>query len=109
MVRTSKYKKGYNIKNQKKIYFWNSRKVLNLIPLISPLHISLNSKEILFQTYHFFFKMLYHDLFENKKILFQKPKQTVISLILHLTYHRWKNIYDAVRPVYNHPIYNHII
>ena len=64
--------------------------------MIGPLHISLNSKEILFQTYRFFFEMLYHDLFENKKILFQKPKQIVISLILHLTYHGWKNIRDIV-------------
>jgi len=71
-------------------------KVLNLIPMIGPLHISLNSRETLFQTYHFFFEMLYHDLFGNKKILSQKPKQTVISLILHLTYHGWKNIRDIV-------------
>jgi hypothetical protein len=60
-------------------------KVLNLIPIIGLLHISLNSRETLFQTYHFFFEMLYHDLFGNKKILSQKPKQIVINLILHLT------------------------
>ena len=48
--------------------------MLNLIPIIGPLHISLNSRETLFQTYHFFFEMLYHDLFGNKKILSQKPK-----------------------------------
>ncbi len=29
--------------------------VLNLIFIIGPLHISLNNREILFQTYHFFF------------------------------------------------------
>jgi len=40
--------------------------------------------------------MLYYDLFGNKKILSQKPKQTVISLILHLTYHGWENIRDIV-------------
>ena len=61
--------------------------VLNLIPMIGPLHVSLNSRETLFQTYHFFFEMLYHNLFGDKKILSQKPKQTVINLILHLTYH----------------------
>ncbi|GET65102.1 hypothetical protein GLOIN_2v1836866 [Rhizophagus irregularis DAOM 181602=DAOM 197198] len=70
--------------------------VLNLIPMIGPLHVSLNSREILFQTYHFFFEMLYHNLFGDKKILSQKPKQTVINLILHLTYHGWKNIRDIV-------------
>ena len=70
--------------------------VLNLIPMIGPLHISLNSRETLFQTYHFFFEMLYHNLFGDKKILSQKPKQTVINLILHLTYHGWKNIREIV-------------
>src|SRR6266508_1321783 len=70
--------------------------VLNLIPMIGPLHISLNSRETLFQTYHFFFEMLYHNLFEDKKILSQKPKQTVINLILHLTYHGWKNIREII-------------
>ncbi|UZO28851.1 uncharacterized protein OCT59_022358 [Rhizophagus irregularis] len=40
--------------------------------------------------------MLYHNLFGDKKILSQKPKQTVINLILHLTYHGWKNIRDIV-------------
>ncbi len=61
--------------------------------MISLLHIFLNSRETLFQIYYFFFEMLYHNLFEDKKILSQKPKQTVINLILHLTYHGWKNIY----------------
>jgi hypothetical protein len=70
--------------------------VLNLIPMIGPLHVSLNSRETLFQTYHFFFEMLYHNLFGDKKILSQKPKQTVINLILHLTYHGWKNIRNIV-------------
>src|SRR6266540_1950275 len=70
--------------------------VLNLILMIGPLHISLNSKETLFQTYHFFFEMLYHNLFGDKKILSQKPKQTVINLILHLTYYGWKNIREII-------------
>ena len=73
-----------------------SEQILNFIPMIGPLHVSLNSRETLFQTYHFFFEMLYHNLFGNKKILSQKPKQTVISLILHLTYHGWENIRDIV-------------
>src|SRR5690349_7586884 len=38
-----------------------SEQVLNLILMIGPLHISLNSRKTLFQTY-FFFEMLYHNL-----------------------------------------------
>src|SRR6266542_466037 len=85
---TLRIKKGINSKILEQ--------VLNLIPMIGLFHISLNSKEILFQTYHFFFKILYHNLFEDKKILSQKSKQTVINLILHLTYHGWKNILKII-------------
>ena len=64
--------------------------------MIGSLHISLNSRETLFQIYHFFFEMLYHNLFEDKKILSQKSKQTIINLILHLIYHGWKNIREII-------------
>ena len=66
--------------------------ILSLIPMIGPLHISLNSQETLFQIYHFFFEMLYHNLFGEKKILTQKPKPRLINLILNLTFYGWKNI-----------------
>src|SRR2546429_2638138 len=42
--------------------------------------------------YHFFFEMLYHNLFGEKKILAQKPKPRLINLILNLTFYGWKNI-----------------
>src|SRR6266540_2824992 len=51
-----------------------SEKILNLIPIIGFFYIFLNNRKTLFQTYYFFFEMLYHNLFKNKKILFQKPK-----------------------------------
>ncbi|PKY57661.1 hypothetical protein RhiirA4_478870 [Rhizophagus irregularis] len=70
--------------------------VLSLIPMIGPLHISLNSRETLFQIYHFFFEMLYHNLFGEKKVLAQKPKPRLINLILNLTFYGWKNIRDLV-------------
>ncbi|PKK60752.1 hypothetical protein RhiirC2_792866 [Rhizophagus irregularis] len=73
-----------------------SEQILSLIPIIGPLHISLNSRETLFQTYHFFFEKLYHNLFEEKKILSHKPKQTVINLILDLTFNGWKKIRNIV-------------
>ena len=64
--------------------------------MIGPLHISLNSRETLFQIYHFFFEILYHDLFGEKKILAQKPKPRLINLILNLTFYGWKNIRDLI-------------
>ena len=73
-----------------------SPQILSIIPMIGPLHISLNSRETLFQQYHFFFEMIYHDLFEANKILAQKPKPRLINLILNLTFYGWKNIRDLI-------------
>ena len=53
--------------------------------MIGPLHISLNSKETLFQIYHFFFEMIYHNLFGENKILTQKQRLT--DLILNATFY----------------------
>ena len=41
-------------------------------------------------------KCLYHDLFGDKKVLSQKPKQTVINLILDLTFNGWKKIRNVI-------------
>ncbi|POG75269.1 hypothetical protein GLOIN_2v1770313 [Rhizophagus irregularis DAOM 181602=DAOM 197198] len=60
----------------------NSRipsQILSLIPMIGPLHVSLNSRETLFQIYHFFFEM---------------PR--LIDLILNLTFYGWKNIRNLI-------------
>ncbi|GBC04950.1 hypothetical protein RclHR1_05970007 [Rhizophagus clarus] len=76
--------------------FGISKQVLSLIPIIGPLHISLNNRETLFQTYYFFFEELYHHLFGEKKILSHKPKQTVINLILDLTFNGWKKIRNII-------------
>ncbi|RGB27656.1 hypothetical protein C1646_768817 [Rhizophagus diaphanus] len=80
--------------------------ILSLIPIIDPLYISLNSQETLFQTYHFFFEMLYHKLFGEKKILSQKPKQTIISLILNRTPDisktDWKKIHNVAIKRFEH-------
>ncbi|PKY47418.1 hypothetical protein RhiirA4_462600, partial [Rhizophagus irregularis] len=73
-----------------------SPQILSIIPMIGPLHISLNSRETLFQQYHFFFEMIYHDLFEANKILAQKPKPRLINLILNLTFYGWKNIRNLI-------------
>ena len=40
--------------------------------------------------------MIYHYLFGNKKILSQKPKQTVINLILDLTFNGWKQVRNVI-------------
>ncbi|PKY60017.1 hypothetical protein RhiirA4_483254 [Rhizophagus irregularis] len=73
-----------------------SPQILSIIPMIGPLHISLNSRETLFQKYHFFFEMIYHNLFGDNKVLAQKPKPRLINLILNLTFYGWKNIRNLI-------------
>ncbi|CAB4446378.1 unnamed protein product [Rhizophagus irregularis] len=61
-------RRAITLRNDKRAESGIPLKILSLIPIIGPLHISLNSQETLFQTYHFFFEMLYHNLFGWKKI-----------------------------------------
>ena len=89
-------RRAITLRNDKGLESGIPLEILSLIPIIGPLHISLNSRETLFQTYHFFFEMLYHNLFGEKKILSQKPKQTIINLILNLTFQGWKKIRSVV-------------
>ncbi|PKY62087.1 hypothetical protein RhiirA4_487969, partial [Rhizophagus irregularis] len=95
-------RRAITLRNDKRAESGIPLKILSLIPIIGPLHISLNSQETLFQTYHFFFEMLYHNLFGEKKILSQKLKQTIISLILNLTFQGWKKIRNVVINRFGH-------
>src|SRR5437016_2454626 len=66
-------RRAITLRNNKGLESGIPLEMLSLIPIIGPLHVSLNSRETLFQTYHFFFEMLYHELFGEKKVLSQKP------------------------------------
>ncbi|GBC11651.2 hypothetical protein GLOIN_2v1485153 [Rhizophagus irregularis DAOM 181602=DAOM 197198] len=89
-------KRAITLRLNKKENSGISPQILSIIPMIGPLHISLNSRETLFQQYHFFFEMIYHDLFGANKILAQKPKPRLINLILNLTFYGWKNIRNLI-------------
>ena len=58
----------------------------HILPFIGPFHISLNSRESVFLTYHAIFKDLYSFLFGKKAILAQKPKPLRQSLMLEVLY-----------------------
>ncbi len=55
-------RRAITLRINEEVKFKISQQILNLIPMISLLHISFNNKETLFQTYHFFFEKLYHNL-----------------------------------------------
>ena len=68
--------------------------VTSLIPMVGPLHISLNSREHIFETFKPFFVTVYNDLFHTK--LANKPKPWRINLILETVYGGWTLIREQV-------------
>ena len=62
------------------------------VPILGPLHVSLNSREQVLITYYSFFKKLFHAVFGEQKILAKKPKPWRINLLLELAYQGWLKI-----------------
>ncbi|POG77971.1 hypothetical protein GLOIN_2v1814843 [Rhizophagus irregularis DAOM 181602=DAOM 197198] len=61
----------------------------SFIPILGPLHVSLNSREHVLIIYYTFFQKLFHTVFGKKKVLAKKPKPWRINLLLDLTYNGW--------------------
>ncbi|CAG8775211.1 13359_t:CDS:1, partial [Dentiscutata erythropus] len=59
---------------------------LHIIPMIGPLHVSLNSRETVFLLNYDFFDILFHAVFGCNKVLAKKPKPYKINLILEIAY-----------------------
>ena len=61
--------------------------ILNIVPFISPLHVSLiNSQETVFLINYIFFEKMYHSIFGSRKILAKKPKLYQINLLLKFAF-----------------------
>ena len=57
--------------------------ILSILPTIGPLHISLNSREHIVQSYHLFFKAVYETIFPRSKWqITPNPRELVWFLIL---------------------------
>ena len=69
--------------------------ILSVIPTIGPLHISLNSREHVVNSFHPFFKMVYEKIFPSSKLA-DKPKPWRISLLLEVVYGGWTLIRHSV-------------
>ncbi len=70
----------------------------NVIPLIGPLHISLNARECILLIFHENFADLYKFIFGEKAKLATKPWR--ISLLLEIIYGGWTLIRDMVLSVF---------
>jgi len=68
----------------------------SFIPILGPLHVSLNSREQVLIIYYFFFKELFNFVFGEKKKLAKKPRPWRINLLLDLAYSGWCKIRNIV-------------
>ena len=69
--------------------------ILSIVPTIGPLHISLNSREHIVNSYHPFFKTVYETIFPRSKLA-DNPKPWRVSLILEIVYGGWTLIRHTV-------------
>ena len=60
--------------------------IRSFIPILGPLHVSLNSREQVILVHYSFFKLLFHFLFGERVKLAKKPKPWRINLLLELAY-----------------------
>ena len=73
-----------------------SNNITHLIPFLSPLHVSLNSRESVFLVFWSFFNQLYLTIFDAKKKLAAKPKPWRINLLIYLANSGWKLVKNII-------------
>ena len=74
----------------------------NVVPLIGPLHISLNSRECVLKNFHAIFAELYSFLFGTKAKLAKTPKPWRVSLLLEVAYGGWTLVRETILSVFCH-------
>ena len=72
------------------------RNIEPFLPILGPLHLSLNSREHVFLVHYSFFEKLFHFVFGSGKTLAKKPRPWRINLILELTRNGWVKIRDKI-------------
>jgi len=70
--------------------------VISFLPMMGPLHVSLNARELVFLQNSFFFNDIYRSIFGANKDLGKKPRPWRIDLILHIVRMTWIGIADIV-------------
>ena len=72
------------------------RNIEPFLPILGPLHLSLNSREHVFLVHYSFFEKLFYFVFGSGKTLAKKPRPWRINLILELTRNGWVKIRDKI-------------
>jgi len=73
-----------------------SQQIESFLPILGPLHVSLNSREQVLMIYHSFFEKLFHYVFGEGKVLAKKPRPWRINLLLELVRNGWLKIKDKI-------------
>jgi hypothetical protein len=74
----------------------------NVVPLIGPLHISLNSRECVLKQFHPIFAELYSFLFGRKAKLAKTPQPWRVSLLLEVLYGGWTLVRESILSIFHH-------
>ncbi|RIB15074.1 hypothetical protein C2G38_2320577 [Gigaspora rosea] len=80
--------------------------VTAFIPMMGPLHVFLNSRELVFKKNWFLFNEVYKGIFRQKKELGKKPQPWRIDLMLHIMHMAWLNISNLVYSKFGHTCKN---
>ena len=70
--------------------------LLHIIPMIGPLHVSLNSRETVVKLNHAFFNKLYCEVYGKKRQLAKKPMPYRINVLLEIASAGWNLIRKEV-------------
>jgi len=73
------------------------QEVASFIPILGPLHVSLNTREQVMKIYYPFFEKLFHFVFGKSKILAKKPRPWRTNLLLELAYTAWIKIRTPIK------------
>ncbi|RIB20562.1 hypothetical protein C2G38_2178951 [Gigaspora rosea] len=80
--------------------------VTSFVPIMGPLHVSLNGRELVYKKNSFLFNDIYKGIFGKKKNLGKKPHPWRIDLILYLMRVAWFDISNVIYSKFGHTCKN---
>ncbi|RIB07276.1 hypothetical protein C2G38_2274799 [Gigaspora rosea] len=80
--------------------------VASFVPIMGPLHVSLNGRELVYKKNSFLFNDIYKGIFGKKKNLGKKPRPWRIDLILYLMRVAWLDISNVIYSKFGHTCKN---
>ena len=76
--------------------------LLHIVPIIGPLHVSLNARETVLMLNYDFFNNLYCEVYKKKRQLAKKPKPYRINILLEIAVTGWNLIKtDVMKKILN--------